>query len=1208
MANAMASSSSSSGSISTLVAQSAERRKKIKADVDEAEDPLALYDNHLTWTLDKFPPAQLHVSGIVEFLEEGTRYLLGDSSYKGDLRYLKLWTTYAVLVDKPSTVFKFVLSHGIGTSLARLYEEYALALERENRHSAAEQVLEAGLKRKARPTARLSKALEAFRSRISTVPRSPPPAATVTLPRHKGTAETDALRMDPLKYHGASKASSSKPSAKAVSSSSTSATAASSSRSAAPAPASSSPSLSAFTSTSVEERYAVIRAPALPTKRPERLRADLTLLFPDGKMEYNIAEVRARSSRYKPREPSPPPPVLVQHPPLEQYSPAQSSPPDSPEMSREITTDLTRQIDFNDDGIKSSKRYLEKRMDRRSIGFSSEPTVTMNTKAALVDVFGMFNSPDKSIAFDNTPGGKHAPVRKIDVIPPPRFDLQPQTPSNPPLNKTPVSIKPYVDDENAGRKENVASIKFKPFVDTENPPRANAFTPGSTRKAFSVKETPAKTPVASSNTSKVFTPAGSFGVFRAQSTEAKTPAPTSLKPAFTPLSQTTPSFRVFSHPSENAGPTPARGGAFTPFIDENAGAAPTPSRTPLGERKPLRSAFAMTQEPLQEESEEEVEEVEYSLREDDEEEEEEEAEMYPVEEPQYVYADQQAEYVDEHDYSDEPPRHGHKTPLGGRFGKFDVMTPITERTYEYTGSHASASVHSSGASTGRFFGGPDAVSAAARLAAEVRAEADILPSRPGSNRMLVDAADEEEEGYGHEEDALGRRKPPPFRLSDGHTIDGPSLHEQHAGLTAYVEERTGTLSLADALDAANRVNTVPNPCNPFDPTIVASLLATIDTDVAHFDAPRQDAGRLDELQRFARKKARGSDGAERGVNVTLGERRFTVYDKLGEGGFGAVFAAKELKSRLIDDDEDEDDLDDDDDDEEEADMRFALKIVKPRNLWEFYILRKVHATLPPHLCASIIRPQALYTYRDESFLVLSLCTQGSLLDIVNKAPTAGIAQQGACLDELLVVFFTVELLRLFGGLHAAGIIHGDLKIDNCLLRLEDTGASLSGIYDPSGNNGWARKGVALIDFGRAIDTTRFPEEQSFIAEWATDARDCAEMRAGKPWTYHADYFGLAGIVFCMLFGRYIDAGAVATGPDGRARLVTPLKRYWQTALWTRLFDMLLNPTAVREDGELPIVDELAEVRGEFERWLVANCMRSTNTLKGLLKKIELSVL
>ena len=55
----------------------------------------------------------------------------------------------------------------------------------------------------------------------------------------------------------------------------------------------------------------------------------------------------------------------------------------------------------------------------------------------IAAVFGMYNSPDKSVAYDNTPGGKHAPVRKIDAIAQPRFDLQPQTPSNPPPNKTP---------------------------------------------------------------------------------------------------------------------------------------------------------------------------------------------------------------------------------------------------------------------------------------------------------------------------------------------------------------------------------------------------------------------------------------------------------------------------------------------------------------------------------------------------------------------------------------------------------------------------------------------------------------------------------------------------------------------------------------------------------------------------------------------------
>ncbi|KAI6019090.1 hypothetical protein EDC04DRAFT_2576137, partial [Pisolithus marmoratus] len=49
-----------------------------------------------------------------------------------------------------------------------------------------------------------------------------------------------------------------------------------------------------------------------------------------------------------------------------------------------------------------------------------------------------------------------------------------------------------------------------------------------------------------------------------------------------------------------------------------------------------------------------------------------------------------------------------------------------------------------------------------------------------------------------------------------------------------------------------------------------------------------------------------------------------------------------------------------------------------------------------------------------------------------------------------------------------------------------------------------------------------------------------------------------------------------------------------------------NPCRVRPDGELPICEELAVVRKEMEAWLQSNCNRSSNTLKGLLKKIELS--
>ena len=61
-------------------------------------------------------------------------------------------------------------------------------------------------------------------------------------------------------------------------------------------------------------------------------------------------------------------------------------------------------------------------------------------------------------------------------------------------------------------------------------------------------------------------------------------------------------------------------------------------------------------------------------------------------------------------------------------------------------------------------------------------------------------------------------------------------------------------------------------------------------------------------------------------------------------------------------------------------------------------------------------------------------------------------------------------------------------------------------------------------------------------------------------------------------------------------------------LWTRLFDVLLNPTLVRPDGKLPVTDELAALRTEMETWLQANCNRASNSLKGLMKKIGLAIL
>lgn len=519
----------------------------------------------------------------------------------------------------------------------------------------------------------------------------------------------------------------------------------------------------------------------------------------------------------------------------------------------------------------------------------------------------------------------------------------------------------------------------------------------------------------------------------------------------------------------------------------------------------------------------------------------------------------------------------------GRLGRFNLMTPITERTLEYTSNGQALSARGTPGSVSSHTGHTH------RGLAEAKEDAEML------------AAELREEEYDEEQgDDVGT-----------------------------VEERTGTLSLSDAIARASSFAPA-NPCNPFEGPIIASLLSIIPSDPAFHDLRMYGSGRLDGLQKFARRRERKSSGNtsrssnsgndDTSVKVELGGEVYDVVAKLGEGGFGAVFEAIDVRAATLKGgrhaaDEDDDDFDDEDEDED-AIPKVALKVVKPRSIWEFHILRRIHHTISSTLKRSIIIPSALYAFKDESFLVLELRKQGTLLDIVNRAPQAGITQQGACLDELLVMFFSVELLRLLEGLHAAGFIHGDVKIDNCLLRLEDVpgpATAWSSVYDPAGDGGWSYKGIKMIDFGRTIDTKLFPPNQEFIGDWATDARDCLEMREGRPWTYQTDYFGLAGIIYCMLYGKYIEASSVVSAvstPDGqpRCKLATPFKRYWQGELWARLFDLLLNPTLVHANGQLPLCNEMSALREEMETWLRANCNRASNSLKGLLKKVGLSIL
>lgn len=293
---------------------------------------------------------------------------------------------------------------------------------------------------------------------------------------------------------------------------------------------------------------------------------------------------------------------------------------------------------------------------------------------------------------------------------------------------------------------------------------------------------------------------------------------------------------------------------------------------------------------------------------------------------------------------------------------------------------------------------------------------------------------------------------------------------------------------------------------------------------------------------------------------------YCIRAELGEGGYATVYLAESSTGGLK-----------------------ALKVEKPASVWEFYILKQVEKKLKgDSVLQSIINASSLHCFQDESYLVLNYANQGTVLDLVNlqKEKSKGP------IDELLCMFITIELIKVVEAIHSVGIIHGDLKPDNCMIRFEH---GLLGPYQADGSEGWSRKGIYLIDFGRSFDMSLFKPGTKFKANWRTDQQDCLEMRQGKLWSYEADYFGLAGIIHSLLFGELIDT---VQGPDGNLKLRNSFKRYWQQELWSSVFDALINSNSY---DQFPITTKLVENRKRIEGYLTCH---STDKLRCIIRDLE----
>ncbi|EXJ64731.1 BUB protein kinase [Cladophialophora yegresii CBS 114405] len=426
-------------------------------------------------------------------------------------------------------------------------------------------------------------------------------------------------------------------------------------------------------------------------------------------------------------------------------------------------------------------------------------------------------------------------------------------------------------------------------------------------------------------------------------------------------------------------------------------------------------------------------------------------------------------------------------------------------------------------------------------------------------------------------------------------------------------------------------------CNPCDDAVRQQILTAVypplSTQKGFYDHSTTTSGRYNTLKSFAEKQMKAKTKASprksqsektltKAVPPVLKfegtTRIFAVKRELGEGAFAPVY--------LVDsyDPGESQELDENDKENKSpptfdgiASGRENLEAVKtecpPGTLvWEFHILRTVKQRLgsAARIMQSIVLAHECHLYRDEAFIILQYSPQGTLLDLINAAridnTKGGKPAEGV--DEVVAMWLAVELLRVLEDLHRVGILHGDLKGDNCLVRF-DTSADLTAPYCPEGNHGWNSRGIKLIDFGRGIDTRMFKPNAQFIADWDSCPQDCAEIRECRPWKWQIDYHGVAGIMHSLLFGKYMDTVPVpgsSLGPGQKKawKLKESFKRYWEKDVWGDVFATLLNPGCVADGEEMPIQKNLGRVRARMEKWLVDEGERGGRDLRGSLRKME----
>ncbi|XP_048327230.2 mitotic checkpoint serine/threonine-protein kinase BUB1 [Ziziphus jujuba] len=357
--------------------------------------------------------------------------------------------------------------------------------------------------------------------------------------------------------------------------------------------------------------------------------------------------------------------------------------------------------------------------------------------------------------------------------------------------------------------------------------------------------------------------------------------------------------------------------------------------------------------------------------------------------------------------------------------------------------------------------------------------------------------------------------------------------------------------------------------NPWSSSVIKDLLKKMNPQITKYDGYHSSA------KAYPGKVALSSlKNSSRNKIIEIGGKKYQIKGCAGQGGFAQVYKAYVNSN---------------------PDEVVALKIQKPAFPWEFYMYRQLDQRIPAKERSSFGFAHRMHLYSDCSILICDYLAHGTLQDAINAYVV--VAKP---MEEVLCIYYTIEMLHMLETLHGAGIIHGDFKPDNLIIRYARDDLVEDGFRERSGP--WLDQGLYLIDWGRGIDLHLFPDNAEFNGDCRTSGFRCIEMQQNKPWKFQVDTYGLCVIAHMMLHGSYMEIEQKASTDGGYIYLPkTSFKRYWNVDLWKNLFTKLLNNNHSDKDKEL-----LQNLRESFQDYMCSN-PQLIRKLKELLAKQRASL-